>query len=451
MNREVAEAATALAREAPLYWELRVPQPVDLAALHSGSGSRRGLLRKDEALVYLVVPSGSRHGLVFAVSRHSQAWARIGMSGDEIKDAVGRLRRDIDPDAYGVENAPEPDQAEFNRSLAFRLHQALLEDPAIRGVIAPKHTLIFVPTGPLTALPPGLLITKPPAGNDGDAVVMQSTAWLLREHAIAVLPSVAALRLIREFDRQRYGRPSEPLLAFTNPDFAGTGTSPDTVPEREKRLARNFRSYFIDGALRLESLKAMPPLPDALEEGVALAKILKAPVSSVLTRPSASKAELFKRNADGTLARTRILEFATHGLVAGAGDGAAEPALVLAAGKTADDWILTASEASTLRINADWVLLSACNTASPDDDGADGLSGLVRGFFYAGAPALLVSHWTVDDTAVQLVPNAITLRMKGLSRAEALRRASLAILDQPDHRKTNPYYWATFALVGDPD
>ncbi|MCA1662148.1 MAG: CHAT domain-containing protein [Novosphingobium sp.] len=181
-----------------------------------------------------------------------------------------------------------------------------------------------------------------------------------------------------------------------------------------------------------------------------LAKVLKASASSVLTDSAASKAALFARNADGRLARVRVLEFATHGLVAGEGDGLSEPSLVLAAASKAEDWLLTASEAATLKLNTDWVLLSACNTGSPDGEGAEGLSGLTRGFFAAGANALLVSHWTVDATAVRLVPDVIARHAKGLGRAEALRQASLAILDDKTASKANPYYWATFALIGEP-
>jgi CHAT domain-containing protein len=126
--------------------------------------------------------------------------------------------------------------------------------------------------------------------------------------------------------------------------------------------------------------------------------------------------------------------------------------LVLAAGATPRDWLLTASDAATLRIDADWVLLSACNTASPDGGGAEGLSGLVRGFFHAGASALLVSHWSVqDEAASRLIPRTLLLQRDGrVGRAEALRRASLELLDAPGGDFAHPFFWAPFTLVGDP-
>src|SRR4029079_13630546 len=96
------------------------------------------------------------------------------------------------------------------------------------------------------------------------------------------------------------------------------------------------------------------------------------------------------------------IEFATHGLVAGDLSGLAEPALVLtppAAGSDTHDGSHTASEIAVLKLNADWVVLSACNTAAGSTEGAEALSGLARAFFYAGARSLLVSHWSVFSTA----------------------------------------------------
>ena len=98
------------------------------------------------------------------------------------------------------------------------------------------------------------------------------------------------------------------------------------------------------------------------------------------------------------LADYRIVYFATHGLVAGDIKGLAEPSLALsipAQPSDLDDGLLTASEVAQLKLNADWVVLSACNTIAGDKPGAEALSGLARAFFYAGARALLVSHWAV--------------------------------------------------------
>jgi CHAT domain-containing protein len=118
--------------------------------------------------------------------------------------------------------------------------------------------------------------------------------------------------------------------------------------------------------------------------------------------------------------------------------------------------LLTATEVAQLQLSADWVLLSACNTASSDGTpGADALSGLARAFFYAGARSLLVSHWPVrDDVASRLTVDAIKREREHpeLGRAEALRQATLAILDESasgDRTLAQPASWAPFSLVGD--
>jgi CHAT domain-containing protein len=172
-------------------------------------------------------------------------------------------------------------------------------------------------------------------------------------------------------------------------------------------------------------------------------------VRSLLTGRDASKAQLMARNVDGRLAQVKVLEFATHGLVAGDASDLAEPALALAAGVKPEDELLLASEAATLKLHADWVLLSACNTASPDAPEAQGLSGLSRAFFFAGARSLLVSHWRVrDDVAPKLIPAMLLAQRQhpDLSRAEALRQASLAILD--DHTITRSCWRTLYRDAG---
>ena len=98
------------------------------------------------------------------------------------------------------------------------------------------------------------------------------------------------------------------------------------------------------------------------------------------------------------------------------------------------------------------MILSACNTAAGGAKGAEALSGLARAFFYAGARAMLVSHWSVDSAAtVKLITSAVgaTTHDKTLGRAEALRRAMLAMIDTGEPRQAHPAYWAPFVVVGE--
>ena len=168
----------------------------------------------------------------------------------------------------------------------------------------------------------------------------------------------------------------------------------------------------------------------------------------------------FRASQSGTLGQARVVHFATHGLLAGETEilaaSKAEPALLLTPPDLAtegDDGLLTASEIAQLKLDADWVVLSACNTAAGQSDlpGAEALSGLARSFFYAGARALLVSHWAVNsDATVRLISKAFE-ELKAnpqIGRAEALRRSMLALIDSGDGY-THPSYWAPFVVVGE--
>ena len=140
------------------------------------------------------------------------------------------------------------------------------------------------------------------------------------------------------------------------------------------------------------------------------------------------------------------MAFATHGLVVdkvGKILGGFEPALVLtplAEATETDDGLLTASELVQLKLDADWDILSACNTAAADGTpGANGLSGLAKAFFYAGSRALLVSHWpVVSDAAVALTTRMLSAAKTGLTRAEAHRQAMMAMIDTGPARNAHP-------------
>ena len=165
-------------------------------------------------------------------------------------------------------------------------------------------------------------------------------------------------------------------------------------------------------------------------------------------------------SAAGTLVQARIVHFATHGLLGGEtemlGASKAEPALLLTPPNQpteADDGLLTASAVAQLRLNADWVVLSACNTAAGDGDttGTEALSGLARAFFYAGARALLVSHWAVDSEAtVKLVTKTFDelKRDNRIGRAEALRRSMRALIGSGGGN-AHPANWAPFVVAGE--
>jgi CHAT domain-containing protein len=155
------------------------------------------------------------------------------------------------------------------------------------------------------------------------------------------------------------------------------------------------------------------------------------------------------------LAQYRILHFATHGAMAGELRDGAEPGLILTPPDQAtqeDDGYLSASEIAALKLDADWVILSACNTAAGSAANAEAFSGLARAFIYAQTRALLVSHWYVGSLAtVALITSA--MREIGadetVGRAEALRRAMRSLIDSGDTKQAHPSRWAPFIVVGE--
>jgi CHAT domain-containing protein len=222
--------------------------------------------------------------------------------------------------------------------------------------------------------------------------------------------------------------------------------------------------FFAGGVADVQQIRAQHPLPETADELCAVAQLTGAGEPSVHLGAKASETNVKQLSAAGTLKQARIVHFATHGLLAGEtqtlAQARAEPALLLTPPDTAsetDDGLLTASEVARLDLNADWVILSACNTAGADNAGAEAMSGLARAFFYAGARALLVTHWYVDsDAAVRLTTRTIAemQRDPAIGRDEALRRAMVAVMAAGDRPKdappaAHPSVWAPFVVVGD--
>jgi CHAT domain-containing protein len=200
------------------------------------------------------------------------------------------------------------------------------------------------------------------------------------------------------------------------------------------------------------ALARLKGLPETEREVQTVAGYLGASPEEVLARAEATETAV----RQARLADYRTIYFATHGLMAGEVPGLEEPALVLsrpASPTAADDGLLTASEIAGLKLDADMVVLSACNTAAPQSGGEEGLSGLAKAFFQAGARSLLVSHWAVpSQAAVKLTTRMFDIQRREptLRRAEALRRSILALLsDGSDPTNVYPMFWAPFVLVGD--
>ena len=259
--------------------------------------------------------------------------------------------------------------------------------------------------------------------------------------AISVLPSVAALRDLRAVAGR--SKAPQPFIGFADPAFAGADTDRRNVADAAN-LCRQGEP--IDPAV----LRGLPRLRESADEVKRIATALGAGSDAVVTGAAVTE----RRVRESDLARYRVVAFATHGLLPEELRCQAEPALALTPPATptkGEDGLLDASEVATLKLDADWVVLSACDTAGSDGTlGGESLSGLARAFFYAGARALLVSHWavasgpTVDLTTGMFAAQA---RDSTIGKAEALRRAQNALRSRP--QTAHPFFWAPFVVVGD--
>jgi CHAT domain-containing protein/Tfp pilus assembly protein PilF len=435
---ERAGLQKTLAAEFPNYAALSNPLPLKAREIQT-------LLSSDEAMVLFAL--GDKESFVFSLTRDNFDWKRIPLGADAVSQKVAAFRRGLDigqaSDASGKAHL-------FDLALANELYVTLLGP--VEGLVKDKRSLLVAPSGALTALPFHLLVTEKPAAAIPEKIDgYRDAAWLLKRQAVSVLPSVASLKALRGF--AQVDQAPKPMTGFGDPLFNPSGGGSEKRMASRSVTSVGYTDFWLGaGVDRARLSQALPQLPDTADELNAVAKDLAVPASDIHLGADASETTV-KR---APLSDYRIVYFATHGLVAGDVKGVAEPSLALSIPKqptALDDGLLTASEVAQLKLNADWVVLSACNTIAGDKPGAEALSGLARSFFYAGARALLVTHWAVDsEAATRLTTSTFDLLKAepGIGRAEALRRAMLAYLNDPSAPKNAyPAFWGPFALIGE--
>jgi CHAT domain-containing protein len=428
LEQELTAARADVVRRFPDYLSLADPAPLPVA-------ETQRLLKQDEALVAIL--TGPDSSLVWTVTPEGSDWAEAPASDAALAIEVKALRAALEPQPDG--SAPAP----FDLARSNRLYELLLGRFA--NTLAGKKHLMFVATGPLSSLPFQVLVTEPPRAGLSGADALKEAKWLVRTHALSVLPSVQSLSALRKLASA--GVAVKPYFGIGDPALGGgafdSGNSRGTA-KAKVTLAALYRG---GGRASLPILQTLPPLPETADELRRVARTLGATESNIVLGQAATKQNLMST----ALQDYRVLHFATHGLVAGELSGLLEPALVLSLppqSTSAEDALLTASEVATLQLNADWAVLSACNTASGDKTGADALSGLARAFFFAGTRALLVSHWAVDsESAVALTTRTFGYLAKApqMRRAEAFQKAMLTLIEEGHP----PSHWAPFVIVGE--
>ena len=485
VGHEISALDTNIANRFPDYADLTNPAPLDVTEVQA-------LLRDDEALV-LFIETGSPTW-VWVVSKTDKSLALINLSSEALAAEVADLRCGLDqtnwtdpagwPESPPIELerkkaqkavfercrslGPKPasdGSLPFDTGRAHRLYKLFL-GPAEKA-IAGKHLLI-VPSQSLMQFPFATLVTEQPAPD----TQLRDVKWLGTTAPISILPSVSSLRALRRVSRP--SQASKPFLGFGNPLLGGDpeaarlarskqtcASAPlrtASVVSRSARAPMKLRpsEAFRRGLADVGVLKAQIALPETADELCDVAKSLKASPEDIFLGERATETAFKSLNKSGRLANYRVIHFATHGLVSGDLPGVSEPALLLTPPDNAtpeDDGLLTASEVSQMKLDANWVVLSACNTAAGGSQGAEALSGLTKAFFYAGSRALLVTHWEIDSAAaVKLTTGAFDAMENDprLSQAEAMRTAMAALVSDPAiSLASHPATWAAFALIGD--
>ena len=398
----------------------------------------RAALRPDEAYYKLVIAGNAAYA----------AWVRpqggrifkVGLSPSEIESLVGTVRDSIVM-MQGNQIVTNP----FDLVSSHKLYRALF-GPVAADVANVRH-LIFEPDGAMLKLPVNVLVTDPAgieaytkrlAKPGSDEFDFTGVAWLGREHLVTTAVSARSFLDVRAIAPATGKRRYLGLGQNTKPAQSSYAPSPEGRDPCDWPMSTWKKP--VNGA----------------ELGSA-ARLLGG-ANEVTTGEGFTDTGLLQRT---DLADFRVIQFATHGLVTAPHPGCpARPALVTSFGPGGSDGLLSFKEIFSLHLNADTVVLSACDTAGAASAAATreagittggnfALDGLVRAFVGAGARAVIASHWPVPDDY-----NATNRLMSGMfqhgtdrSVGESLRLAQNALMDDP--LTSHPYYWGAFAIVGD--
>lgn len=451
-----ATALKEIARKFPQYGNLINPPPPAVADLQKQ-------LADDEVLLSFYF--GSFDSFVWVARKGSPVkFARLKMKIGDLNARVTKLREALEPKAAMVSDIPP-----FDVKLASELYGLLLRD--VESDWKPAKNLIVVTNGALGLLPLSLLPTAPAEIKADDDPLFSSyrnVPWLARTHAVTVVPSISALQTLRRLPPGKAAR--QELIAFGDPYF--NKDQADDAGKADKVQVADASATTRGGPLKRRSspqlddadkadIGMLPRLPDTADELKSIALALQADPTRVLNLGKDANEKAVK-SAD--LSGFKIVAFATHGLVPGELDGLTQPALALSAPSVSGgegDGLLTMEEILSLKLDADCVVLSACNTGAGAGAGAEAASGLGRAFFYAGTRALLVTNWSVhSQSAKDLITDLFKRQADDprLTRGEALRQAMVALMDgkgfpdasgNTEFTYAHPLFWAPYTIIGD--
>ena len=433
----------------PDYAELVEPKPASIERTQK-------LLKADEVLVSWYFAENT--GYVWAISKQGAQFSQLSIGRKQMAKQVAQLRKALDPGVSTIDEIPP-----FDVVLAYKLYQEILApvEAAFKG----KKVMLVVPHAELGQLPISLLVTQAinqPAKVGAIAFAgYKSVPWLTRDIAVAQIPSVTALTALRSLPEGNPNRKN--FVGFGDPYFSSaqekSAQKSVSTQLTTRGMPLKLRSAPKIAGVSSAELALLPRLPDTSIEIEEIAKVVGAQPGDIFLHKQAS----VKQVTSMDLSDRKVIMFSTHGLVPGELNGLTQPALAMSSPDVTgdqDDGLLTMDKVIALKLDADWVVLSACNTAAGEGAGSEAVSGLGRAFFFAGAKALLVSNWPVDSVASRQLMTDLFKRQqdnKALAKPEALRQAMLAQIDQGGvkdgsamkYSYAHPLFWAPFVVVGD--
>lgn len=388
----------------------------------------QGALRPDEALIEYQVGPGSTYIWLVRPGR-PVTMRQVSLGRSELRKRVITL----------LDSVSRGPSTPFDPAAAKALHDLLLRDTLAE--LPAGVSLILVPDEILLLLPFELLVTD----MQGPAITYVGESYPLRYY-----PSSGALVLARTAPRETTEW-AFPLFAVGDPISTGS----TTVPGPESAGAKTLRLPLRDAEARGYRF---PRLYAARREVADIAQALQVPATSphVLLGEEASRTSVLNRAAGEELWRYRYLHFATHAILGADVPGLDQPALLL--GEPDPDLaqsgaFLTMQDLAGLRLTADLVVLSACQTGRGEEIVGEGVVGLTRAVLTAGAASVVVSLWNVaDEATAAFMSRFYTYLVKeGLDKARALQRARLDLLRRPgaNPQHAHPFFWAPFILVGE--
>jgi CHAT domain-containing protein len=446
----------------PKYSDFTNPQPISFVKIQQHLHSSEAMLT------------------VFPTSEHTYVWAIpssglisfniLNLGKNNVEKIVSDLRKALDPKPKTFGDIPD-----FNLELAYNIYRKLLEPLKVSWDTF--DDLIIIASGPFGQLPFSVLPTKQVTLDKNRSELFSNyreIPWLIRDVSITRQTSVSAFAMLRELP---IGDPNrKPFVGFGDPIFNKVQLAEASMPAESKKTdlpirqkALKVRGIRISKKGNLDSNKIMSikledlkRLPETSEEIKRIASIFSAdPNQDVFLGVRASE----KKIKTMDLTDRRIIVFASHALIPGDLDGLSQPAIALCSPTVTgedEDGLLTMGEVLKLKLNADWVVLSSCNSGGADGRGAEALSGLGQAFFYAGTKALLATMWPVESTSAQKLTTKLFRYQKDdikLTRAKALRKSMLDLIDSSGLKDdatgkivasyAHPLFWAPFILVGD--